>query len=160
MITYTWKINRLDCSPLENGLENVVKVAHWTLTATDENGVSSSISNSYPFQGATSNSFINYSDLTEEVVSGWLQNSLDTGFLYKKLSDEILSQYQPPIISPPLPWIKVEEPIIEPTVELEPIIEPTLEEMIADGYKPDARDGDGDGMVQDGTDWERPIDTL
>ena len=33
-----------------------------------------------------------------------------------------------------------------------------LEQMIADGYNPDARDGDGDGMVQDGTQWERPID--
>ena len=25
----------------------------------------------------------------------------------------------------------------------------------ADGYNPDARDGDGDGLVQDGTEWER-----
>ena len=31
--------------------------------------------------------------------------------------------------------------------------------MVADGYNPDARDGDGDGFVQDATDWERPIDT-
>jgi hypothetical protein len=30
--------------------------------------------------------------------------------------------------------------------------------MIADGYNPDARDGDGDGMVQDATQWERPMD--
>jgi hypothetical protein len=34
-----------------------------------------------------------------------------------------------------------------------------LDQMIADGYNPDARDGDGDGMVQDATQWERPIDT-
>lgn len=26
---------------------------------------------------------------------------------------------------------------------------------IADGYKPDARDGDGDGIIQEGTKWER-----
>ena len=26
-------------------------------------------------------------------------------------------------------------------------------------YKPNARDGDGDGFVQDGTQWERPVDT-
>jgi hypothetical protein len=31
-----------------------------------------------------------------------------------------------------------------------------LEQMIAEGYNPDARDGDGDGLVQDGTQWERP----
>jgi hypothetical protein len=34
-----------------------------------------------------------------------------------------------------------------------------LEQVVADGYNPDARDGDGDGLVQDGTEWERPIDT-
>jgi hypothetical protein len=68
-----------------------------------------------------------------------------------------------------------EEDAGEPIIELIPIpdklspnaglseepapTEQTLEEMIADGYKPDARDGDGDGLVQDATDWERPIDT-
>ena len=31
--------------------------------------------------------------------------------------------------------------------------------IIPDGYNPDARDGDGDGIVQEGTEWERPIDT-
>ena len=34
-----------------------------------------------------------------------------------------------------------------------------LDQMIADGYNPNARDGDGDGIVQEGTEWERPIDT-
>jgi hypothetical protein len=33
-----------------------------------------------------------------------------------------------------------------------------LDQMIDDGYKPNARDGDGDGIVQEGTQWERPID--
>ena len=59
---------------------------------------------------------------------------------------------------PELEIFTVEE-VVEEVVE-EPILtEPTLEEMIADGYNPDARDGDGDGLVQDGTEWERPIDT-
>lgn len=29
---------------------------------------------------------------------------------------------------------------------------------MADEFNPDARDGDGDGMVQDGTKWERPVE--
>ncbi len=29
------------------------------------------------------------------------------------------------------------------------------EEKIHKGYKPKAKDGDGDGLVQDGTKWER-----
>ncbi len=48
----------------------------------------------------------------------------------------------------------------EPVVTEEPVAEAsTLEEMVADGYNPDARDGDGDGIVQEGTEWERPVDT-
>ena len=71
-----------------------------------------------------------------------------------------------PVVEP----IVVEEPVVEPIVVEEPVVEPivveepapteaTLEEMVADGYNPNARDGDGDGFVQDATDWERPIDT-
>ena len=29
------------------------------------------------------------------------------------------------------------------------------QERINKGYKPNAKDGDGDGLVQDGTKWER-----
>jgi hypothetical protein len=31
------------------------------------------------------------------------------------------------------------------------------QERINNGYKPNAKDGDGDGLVQDGTKWERKI---
>ena len=37
------------------------------------------------------------------------------------------------------------------------IKEDRLYKKIADGYKPDAKDGDGDGIVQEGTKWERSI---
>ena len=150
MITYTWSIFRLDCAPSENGLTNVVKIIHWGFAGVDENGVSASFSNSYPLPSPTPEAFTDYVTLTEADVIGWLENNLDVGYLHTYLANEITSKYNPPITPLPLPWIKVEEPA--PT-------EPTLEEMIADGYNPDARDGDGDGFVQDTTDWERPIDS-
>lgn len=31
---------------------------------------------------------------------------------------------------------------------------------MADEFKIDAKDGDGDGFVQDGTEWERPVDEV
>lgn len=168
MITYTWSISRLDCAPSENGLANVVKVIHWTLSGKDENGVSAFIKNSYPLSEPNPETFTDYLTLTEEIVVGWLQNSLDLGYLQTKLANEIASQYNPPITPLPFPWIKEEEPvvteevieepapIVEELVE-EPVVteEQTLEEMIADGYNPSARDGDGDGIVQEGTEWER-----
>ena len=57
MITYTWSISKLDCAPSENGLTNIVKIIHWTLAGVDENGVSSSISNSYPLSSPSPEAF-------------------------------------------------------------------------------------------------------
>jgi hypothetical protein len=169
MITYTWGIYKLDCAPSENGLIDVVKIVHWRLAGVDENGVSASIDNSYPLPSQIPEAFTDYSTLTEETVIGWLESNLDVGYLHTYLANEIASKYNPPITPLPLPWVEVGEPVVEEVIE-EPIVveepieevieeltptEPTLEEMIADGYNPDARDG----LVQDGTEWERPIDT-
>ena len=164
MITYTWTISRLDCAPSENGLINVVKVIHWGLTGVDENGVSASMSNSYPLSTPSPEAFTDYSTLTQETVISWLESNLDVGYIKSRLSNEIASQYNPPITSLPLPWIKVEEPVVveeetTTTTEETTTTEQTLEEKIADGYNPDARDVDEDGIVQEGTKWERPVGT-
>ena len=157
MITYTWSISKLDCALSEDGLTDVVKTIHWGLTGIDENGVSASMSNSYPLPSPTPEGFTDYSTLAEATVISWLESNLDVGYLHTYLANEIESKYHPPITPLPLPWMKVEAPVV---VEEEPTpTEQTLEEKIADGYNPDARDGDGDGFVQDATDWERPVDT-
>ena len=45
------------------------------------------------------------------------------------------------------------EIIEEPVVEL--LVEPVVE---AEGFDPDAKDGDGDGFLQDGTPHQRPVE--
>jgi len=157
MITYTWSISKLDCAPSENGLTNIVKVIHWGLVGVDENGVSASMSNSYPLSSPSPEAFADYSTLTQETMISWLESGLDVGYIKSRLSNEIASQYNPPITSLPLPWIRVEEPVV--VEEETTTTEQTLEEKIADGYNPDARDGDEDGIVQEGTKWERPVGT-
>ena len=157
MITYTWGISKLDCAPSENGLTNIVKIIHWTLTGVDENGISASMSNSYPLSTPSPEGFADYLTLTQETVIGWLESGLDVGYIKTILSNEISSQYNPPITSLPLPWIRAEEPVV--VEEETATTEQTLEEKIADGYNPNARDGDGDGIVQEGTKWERPVGT-
>ena len=164
MITYTWSISKLDCAPAENGLTNIVKVIHWGLTGVDENGISASMSNSYPLSTPSPEAFTDYSTLTRETVISWLESNLDVGYIKSRLSNEIASQYNPPITSLPLPWIRAEEPVVvqeetTTTTEETTTTEQTLEEKIADGYNPDARDGDEDGIVQEGTKWERPVGT-
>ena len=127
MITYTWSISKLDCAPLENGLTNVVKIIYWGLTGTDENGVSASMSNSYPLSSPSPEAFADYLTLTEETVISWLENNLDVGYIKTKLANEIVSQYNPPITSLPFPWIKVEEPVV---VVEELVVEEIVEEVV------------------------------
>ena len=38
-------------------------------------------------------------------------------------------------------------------------VQPRIDVAVAAGYNPDAKDGDKDGIVQDGTIWERPAGT-
>lgn len=127
MITYTWSISKLDCAPLENELSNVVKIIHWGLTGTDENGITASLNNSYPLPSPSPEAFADYSTLTEETVISWLENNLDVGYIKTKLANEIVSQYNPPITSLPFPWIKVEEPVV---VVEEVVVEEIVEEVV------------------------------
>ena len=47
-----------------------------------------------------------------------------------------------------------EEPVVEPVVEVEPVIEAAPEVI----FDPQATDGDKDGFVQDGTEFQRPAE--
>jgi hypothetical protein len=46
---------------------------------------------------------------------------------------------------------KIEEPVVEP-IEEEPVVKAPV------GFKADAKDGDKDGFVQDGTPHQRPVE--
>jgi len=41
-------------------------------------------------------------------------------------------------------------------VVAEPVVEAQVEEV---AFDPDAKDGDGDGFLQDGTQWQRPVES-
>ena len=45
----------------------------------------------------------------------------------------------------------IEEPVVEETIIEEPVVE-------AEGFDPNAKDGDGDGFLQDGTPHQRPVE--
>ena len=52
------------------------------------------------------------------------------------------------------PTKKIEEPVVE-----EPKAEPVAEQpAVEDGFDPDAKDIDGDGFLQDGTPFQRPVE--
>jgi hypothetical protein len=47
-----------------------------------------------------------------------------------------------------------------PVIEEAPVVEPVVEEIKKEeeGFDPDAKDGDGDGFLQDGTIHQRPVE--
>jgi hypothetical protein len=87
-INYSWTIHKLECAPIENELLNVVKVIHWTYSAEYEDK-KTEISNQYPLRPPLPEDYINYDSLTFEIVTGWLENNLDVGYLKQYLSDQI-----------------------------------------------------------------------
>lgn len=60
---------------------------------------------------------------------------------------------------PAKPKVETVAPVEEKPV-VKPVEEPKVEEPIEapKGFKPDAKDGDKDGFVQDGTPFERPVE--
>ena len=49
--------------------------------------------------------FIPYEDLTFDIVCGWLESSMDVAAIDANLDTQIANLINPPIVSPPLPWL-------------------------------------------------------
>ena len=76
-INYTWKITSLKKSNSGN-LENVIIGTRWECTGTDEDGTVGSFVGATPFSlnSVNPDSFVEYSSLTEDMVLGWIKNTV------------------------------------------------------------------------------------
>ena len=107
-VTYTWTVNSmmtLDASAEEPNY--VVSVAY-TLKGVDGD-YSSEIQNTAFFEVGEAVDFTPYSDLTEEIVLGWVKDQLGpdaVGNYEYCIADQIANQINPPVTpqSQPLPW--------------------------------------------------------
>ena len=74
-LTYTWELIGLKRQNSEN-FENIVVGTNWKLTGTDEDGISGIFNGATPFtpQDLNGDGFVDYHDLTEELVLGWVKN--------------------------------------------------------------------------------------
>lgn len=106
--TYTWVISQLECYPEADGHQDVVMTVHWRRQATDGNGHTGDI---YGSQVVTLNAeapFTPYADLTFEQVVGWLEDAMGDEQLAAQiaaLDKQIEDQINPPVVTPPLPWV-------------------------------------------------------
>lgn len=87
--TYTWGIHRLDYKTEENSLSKVIKQVTWKYTAN--NGVVEATHYGVVFLPPTEpNSFVDFSNLTEEQVKSWMEPQLDHWAIKKGLDDELV----------------------------------------------------------------------
>ena len=107
MITYNWTIMNLFTKSV-NGLENYVVTAVYDITGVDGE-YSASISNTASFEVNEGTEFIPYSELTQDIVLGWVKENLgENGILSMTacIDGQIQSQKNPPVTpqNTPLPW--------------------------------------------------------
>ena len=74
-LTYTWELVGLKRQNSEN-FENIVVGTNWKLTGTDEDGNFGIFNGATPFtpQDLNGDGFVDYHDLSEELVLGWVKN--------------------------------------------------------------------------------------
>jgi len=76
-IHYNWEIKGLECALDKNGLNKVVLSIHWRYIGTNENGKSFELNGEQVVDEVNPINFIDYEDLTIEIVSSWLENLID-----------------------------------------------------------------------------------
>jgi hypothetical protein len=102
-IAYEWGIAQLEVAPSEDGLTDVVKTIHWTLSATDGE-LSASSYGSVGMDAPEAEAFTPYAELSKDAVIGWLEAKLDADAIRAGLAGQIDAQRAPQIITPSLPW--------------------------------------------------------
>ena len=115
-ITFGWVISQMDCAPSYEGMDDYVIQVHWRYTASFKTYFTD-IYGAQSYSEVAGPDFIPYADLTEDVVIGWLESSLDVPQMQAGLAQSIEDLVNPPIVVLPLPWAQPEEPA-EPLVNI------------------------------------------
>jgi hypothetical protein len=102
-----WYINQMDSIPTDGTLTDFVINVHWTRFAKEtinEKEYQASVYGSQSFSKDDVANFIPYEDLTYDIVSSWLDASMDVEALDLNLDAQIENQVNPPIVVLPLPF--------------------------------------------------------
>lgn len=103
-MTYTWKIERLDCYPTYETYQDVVSQVYWRLFAAGGGCEATAYGSVGLDVGSLADEFTPFSELTESQVVGWVCAAIDGGKYEALLAQNIADQISPPLVSPPLPW--------------------------------------------------------
>jgi hypothetical protein len=105
MIDYNWNISRLDCLPQSEQGADYVICCHWQCNGVDGQ-YNGSVYSTCSFPVVQGENFTPYNQLTQDQVLGWIwANGVDKAATEAAVEQQIQNQINPPIVSPPLPWV-------------------------------------------------------
>jgi hypothetical protein len=105
MITYKWEVLSLYTKPSLNGLDNVVRRVTWRYQITDGGNYGEIYQDTYLPDPTDSNTYIAYSNLSEETILGWIQSIEDVPALQAELQVRLEKSKNPDSVENKLPWI-------------------------------------------------------
>lgn len=133
MISTVWKIDKLECIKVFENKSNVVYRIYYSLTAIlDQYSASYQSSRELGFDPNAEN-FIEYENLTEDIVLGWLFSSLGEEQkleLEAVVTEKVSAQATAPIEEKELPWNNQDFEMVDP--EAPPAPEPATNETVTD----------------------------
>ena len=151
--TYTWTVTNLIGYPVFDGETDVVTTAFYTVVADNGAGHTASFQSIQPTPLDPERPFIPYNELTNDIVVGWIQQSLgESGVntIYGNLDSQIENQINPPPSpeSLPLPWgaatgtvsnyvppapvVEIVPPLVEQAVPTLVVSEPTSSDSLTE----------------------------
>lgn len=102
-INYTWKIISMKVKNIDD-LEDVVIQTYWEKKGIDEEGNEGIFSGATPLTiSSNTSNFIDYKDLTQDVVLSWIIPIVDNNHVDKQIMKRIESKKNV-IKEPSLPW--------------------------------------------------------
>lgn len=105
--TYTWVIEQMDCYSQADDETDVVMTVHWRQNAADGT-YSATVYGTVGLTYTPDSPFTPYANLTQQQVIGWVEAALGAeqcAQITASLDAQIANQVNPPVVTPPLPWV-------------------------------------------------------
>ena len=100
-----WNVSELNCLPDAEGKQDYVICCHWSCNGVDGQ-YNGSVYSTCSFPVVQGENFTPYNQLTQDQVLGWIwANGVDKAATEAAVEQQIQTQINPPIVSPPLPWV-------------------------------------------------------
>jgi len=113
--TYNWIISAMDRYPTQDSLTGVIHTIHWRVSAVsdqmgeDGNPYTADTYGACSLGEPEAENYIEYEDLTQSTVEGWLESILDVAEIQSNLDSKIDQLINPTNLTDSPPWLNFNE---------------------------------------------------